>query len=1063
MQKRWKIVMTLVLALMMLMTSVCAEVDVGNTVVPPAQGAEQVQNTPQPDASESSDAVAPVTGTPTPEPAQDSENVQETPAPTGTPAATSEPTEAPETDLPADPMVTPAPDANPEAGDDAEQDESAGEGMEPSVEIDPEGAEDAAEAIPEVTPEPEIPKSRGNWVAMNISMRDMTDKRAAASQMMAKYLLARSVADGVPVGVYMMRSSSRIFKGAVTNQAEWDNLMKEVSEIVYRQEDVAVQFKDFMTSLMGEDLKDVDLWLLANDAHGRGNLTGKVNISNVLNSSGLSMTFMNFRREKDTLDRGERWLYEQVQDLQVANFTVVESFDYEKALEDPIRAAMDVFGLNLLAPETAVVRDEETGDILWNHAGMDTLLVLTTDGKTVTVAADEAAQGGSFPLVIQMADDQYMVLLRKAAPGMYRIAGDVKALTAAYCIDNAELMLEGASGEPMDWYLDEQELIVSLNVPQVFSEHVELSMYINGVRSEAAPAIETSDETGHRWKFAVMPENLLPLSIQFEARVGDFAVNSPVYLFRMVDRPLELAGEDSATFTYYYNVPGQEEAPLRVYLADQFNNKDRQTLHYQPESEEYTIEEDTLVYHRGENAEDKAWTLQVDDGASAPVAFTVNVKHVDFMAAVQEWRAQADTLAYAGELGKDTLVTFKLPGEYVAFYAAVREQYQGLSQSLEEALRITATLTDQRYPDGTNLDVTLSMNEEGGLTVTTVVPAYQTKQDNASVTFRVEVLGQAIADQQMAASCTLSVANDIPALADENLRTLEVKAGIKGAPGKREPLTFAAINEARKEGETTLPVPFVPAELFVDEINLEGLTVTIKAEPAALVRLVRSVTDPESGEENDQEISMNEQGAWVIEGNVSNEPHELYILDKGVVTVTITANDGENEGADVIGWTLKVISPYDTMVLIASISAAVLVILVIVLLVLRQIKKPSFARMNSVMNMRVTTSYSPNPAYTAVPMAIYGKKETDLAKLFIACQQTPLASMPVDMLADVAIHPGKRRSFRIVLGKRAEKLNIVVGGQAQNTQKPVVFNQDQQVNVYTDMNEVLYLQISSGR
>ena len=53
---------------------------------------------------------------------------------------------------------------------------------------------------------------------------------------------------------------------------------------------------------------------------------------------------------------------------------------------------------------------------------------------------------------------------------------------------------------------------------------------------------------------------------------------------------------------------------------------------------------------------------------------------------------------------------------------------------------------------------------------------------------------------------------------------------------------------------------------------------------------------------------------------------------------------------------------------------------------MRQIRKPSFARMNSEMNMRVITNYSPNSAYTVVPMGVYGKKETDLAHLFIACQ-----------------------------------------------------------------------------
>ena len=1039
MQKRWIVLMVLVLAIMAFMVSANAEEEAGNTVVPPALSTDQVQDVDQPDATVSTHVA-----TPAPETTQGNEGVQETPAPDETPASTEEATDAPKSDQVEAVEATAAPEASPAPGTETEsdgpQDEAADAGAEPAVENTP-----------------VAPKRRGTWIVMNVSLRDLANKPAAASMMMAKYLLARSVADGVPVSVHMMRSKGRVFSGAIASQAEWNDLMDELKAIAFNADEPTVQFKDFMNSIKDEDLNEVDLWVLAANAKSSLTLTGKMNIAKVLNDSGMMMTYLNFQQENEELKQKERWLYEQILDMQVSNFSV-QPFEYEKALENPVQTAMEVFDLNLLAPKTGIVRDESTNEILWTHAGMDTLLVLTTDGSGVTVAPDDAAQtmNGAFPIVIQMDKAQYMVLLRNVAPGMYRISGNVQDLAAAYCIDGAELTMVGGSSEPMDWYLEEHRLVVSLNVPQVYSENVDLCMYVNDALVEQVPAVVSSDETGHRWEFSVTPESLEPLHISFEARVGEFAVKSPVYFVRMEDRPLELAGESAATFTYYYNVPGQDESPMRVFLADRFNNIDNQELHYQPESADYTIENNELVYRRGENAEDKAWTLQVDDGVSAPVMFTVNVAHVDFLAAVKDWRAQMDTDTYAGELGKDTLVTFDLPKECVDAYKAVYEQYQSLPQTLTEALNITATLTDQRYPNGESLAVNLSINEAGGLTGVVAVPAYTVKEDNATVTFQVKLLGYVLPEQQMVSACNISVANDVPKLADETLRMLEVKAEIKGAPDKREPLTFAVINEVREEGEIALPVPFVPAKLFVDDIHLEGLSVTIKAEPAELVRLVSVAS-----EGTEQEIEKNEQGVWVLGADASNAPYELYILDKGVVTLTITANDGENDGADAICWTLTVSSPYDTMVLLALIGAVVLVILLIALLVLRQVKKPSFARMNSVMNMRVTTSYAPNTTYVAVPMSVYGKKETDLAKLFIACQQPPLVSMPVEVLADVTIHPGKRRSFRLVVGKRAEKLNIVVGGQAQNTQKTVVFGQDQQVNIYVDMKEELHLQISS--
>lgn len=204
---------------------------------------------------------------------------------------------------------------------------------------------------------------------------------------------------------------------------------------------------------------------------------------------------------------------------------------------------------------------------------------------------------------------------------------------------------------------------------------------------------------------------------------------------------------------------------------------------------------------------------------------------------------------------------------------------------------------------------------------------------------------------------------------------------------------------------------------------------------------------------------------WVI-GPQTTENKQAYqwaVLDKGEYTFTLTATDGEFACPDEIVWKMKVSSPYDTTKLIILIAAAVIAVAVIVLLVLREINKPSFARMNSAASMSVCTNYSPKTPYVTTPMAVYGKKETDLAHLFIACQQAPMATLPLDVLADVELRPGKRRTFRLMLGKRAENLNVVVGDQAANVQKPIVFGQNQPVRIYADLTEILFMQIGQNR
>ncbi len=1136
MQKHWKMIVALMLALMMLMSSVgMAEGNVGalsGTGDGVTEGAPaEEETTAAPEVTEVPEVTTAPEVTAAPE-------VTEAPEGTEAPEVTAVPevTETPEVTMV--PPVQPTPEASeapagepengateeaPVEGAEGEATDAPEDDMEDAVDINPEDAETAATPEPTEAP-PERPIGREIWVAMNTSMKDLSDSRAMTSNLMAKFLLARAVADNAPVGVFMMRKATpEVFEGHIKDAAEWQRLMETLdgSGFTRHQHGSIYELAEIMEYLNDENMKDKDLWLLFNQAKVEGSLQRTATIERVLKSAGLKTTIVRIQRSDDKLDernRKEGWLDERILAANIAGDIETQTLYYDKVSEDPIAAAMDVFGLNLLAPLTEITTNE-AGVCTWTHEGLDTLLVIDTDKKGVQVTAGSDVQAGSaFPVVIPVSDKQCMVLLRSANPGTYLVEGQVSGLTAAYAIDTSvtkPLVQETRTeGEPWVWYLEDQTLRVSVNLPQVRPGDLGKSVCIvreqppvvvpepmdetmpelssdeetaeqSAEEEQLEQAVEASqelpeaemvfvtvpqdriteisgDKSGYVWEVVIPREKLGKGKICFQLNVNGFVIQSDVYEFEVIDRQLECSAGNAANLNYYYNVPGQADAPISEELAPYFNNPDQQKLNYKPahNTTEYTIEDGVFQYHRGENTEDKRWFIAVDDGVSNPVEFTVAVKMVDFMTAVAQWKANMAAVEYQVTLGEEAEIAFALPAEYVAFYQGVQKQYPELPENLTDALKVTAVLTDSRYPSGWPLEVVFTQQEDGSLMGKVVVPAYTEQEDLATVTFYVDILGTEIADRTIVDTCTITVPNDKPAIANAAMKELKFKVGIHGAPDAREPLNFAAINGGLKEDAVRLPEPFVPADLFVDQIHLDGLRVTIAVDQPELVQL--KAAQPAESETEPEPVQPGVAGEWVLDYDASEQAYVLEILDEGTVTVTISATDGECEGEESIVWTFQVYSVYDLILLIMIISASVLTVLIIVLLVLRQIRKPSFARSHSVMHMRMCTQYSPNGPSTSVPMDVYGKKETNLAKLFIACQQTPVTSLPMDVLADVAIYPGKRRSYRMVLGKRAENLSISVANMAQPTNKPVTFNQDQTVNVYADGNEVIFFMISSG-
>ena len=710
-------------------------------------------------------------------------------------------------------------------------------------------------------------------------------------------------------------------------------------------------------------------------------------------------------------------------------------------------------------------------------------------------AVDTFVPGDPFPLVLNLPTGHTYVLLRNVPAGQYRISGATAITHVAYEVEDVTFELHHVQPEDtLKWVMEEQECTLYLSLPQVAAQEIQLTLLLNGqeVPFATEPITESSDENGHMLKVAIPKQPLSTGTIQFKAQAGGYTVISPVYNYVVEDRALRLQDGNSAAFDYYYNVPGVENIQLEINMAQYFINEDHQELSYIFTSDNFSMNGDVVTFTFSGNGEPITLPMQVTDGHSAPIDFSLIITPIDATALLNTWtfvaapasettetastdtNVQQTTVAENTEandhptpsvfetgfktvLGQPTTFSYSLSADDVEKYALVQAQYPILPAALKEVLEVSAVVTTNVDAADTATAATSALlpytkeSKDNTLLLTLNLPAYTVKTDEITITTTVKVNGQQLNAELIPVQYG-HAPNDHPVIAKNIPASLSLKAAIEGSPKARVPLAYTGIQAA--EGAELLPDTLIPAQLFSDEYHMEGISVTIKAEPADKVQLYAGETKQE----------MNKDGCWVLDHQLSQEACDLRILDKGNYKITITANDGQFNSESAIVWDIKVNSPYDTKALIILIAIAVAIIAVIVLLILRQIHKPSFARMQSAINMKQRYSKYPSSLPVAtVPLHVYGKKETDLARLFIACQQMPMESIPLEMLEDIALYPEKRHSFRLVLGSKAKELNVVVDNQAQNAQKPITFKENQAVHLYKDISETLDFQIVQNK
>ncbi len=1048
MQKRWNI-LVFVLAFVMLVTSAFAEGELGKTEPAAEAGAAQTESVKDSASAAGKTAQDAPTNTPIGAPVNTPVNPTSTPIgapvnqptanPTTAPAAT--PTVQPTSALTEAPAATPLATAEP--------------------------------AAPARTPKP---SKQQVWVALSVDMGNLTNSKADVSQKMkaeaslrmAQFLLARAVTDGKAVGLYQMQDrNSKIFSGTIASQADWDALVQMIEKVSCRVDPTYVHesFGDFLSRIKAdvERTDTLDLWMLHAYPTTKLTLQKQSTIQELLNRPGFQLHFRRFQEADSQLKDGEDWLDQKIlkiQDLNTDAFAPAPFF-YQEVAQDPLAMAVEIFGLNLCVPYTPVPDRDEDGLIPWVHEGHDTLLVLKTKGK-VSIASETQEAGRGFPLVMKMSDTQYMVLLRGVDPGVYLIRGEVEELQANYAINakNALVIKDGGNKakNPGSWNREDKQLDLELKLPQVYSlNDIQRSVYIKGLQSteEVLLAVQSEDVSSdgdavHRWKVTIPRQND-DFVIRFVVKVGGVEIAQRSIKVYLNEREVKLKDgqPDCQEIVSYYNVPGQGAQETRVPMEPFFDNPDGWNVTYTLLSDNGCVDENgVLVCLRGEGVSYDEYVLRVADGISEnPLAFTVKVTYVDFNDLVQGWHcngysAEGQNLQF--DMNEEIAVSFTLPAEVAQAYQALREQYGALPENITDALTVSCKMSDSNVAEPAELAV----QEDGSLLMRVTREAYG-HMDVLDADFSVFFAGVEIPNQTLFPKVKINVINDTPILAEGVEAALTLKGKIQGMRGSRTPLTMDQIELAPHQ---YFPQgSFVPESLFVDHLHEVGLTVTIQAEPAELARLLDG---------QGQEVAA-ANGVWVIPAEVSGQPYRLEILDKGSLALTITADDGEFT-SEAICWTLSVKAPMDELILIAIIAVAALAILLAALLVLREVRKPSFAKMDSKLSMGVYTKYT-NDVGTAVPLAVYGKKETDLARLFIACQQLPLASLPMDVLADIALQPWKRNSYRLVLGRHAGEVNILVADYVQSKEKPVVFGANQKVSIFVEQNERLELEITSDK
>ena len=254
-------------------------------------------------------------------------------------------------------------------------------------------------------------------------------------------------------------------------------------------------------------------------------------------------------------------------------------------------------------------------------------------------------------------------------------------------------------------------------------------------------------------------------------------------------------------------------------------------------------------------------------------------------------------------------------------------------------------------------------------------------------------------DRQLkdAGSISVRVENEAPKLKAEGISG-ETRIVLEGMPGKYEEqdLLQAALG-------TDKPDLFSDRETGVR-------TVTVEIDNIGGLEL------PENGAYSEEE------GKWTLEVTNARQPVKIKANAPGEHTLKIWASDGVNE-SEPLEIRVVVRSRILGYISYAALGLAVLLLIIVLILVIRQIRKPTFD--NIMIRCLVTSDDDQDRARELmnkcdpVSMSHLGKKGVSLETILLLTRQPCLEEEYTAAARDITVLPTKHDELNIVFGKKA--------------------------------------------
>ncbi len=212
------------------------------------------------------------------------------------------------------------------------------------------------------------------------------------------------------------------------------------------------------------------------------------------------------------------------------------------------------------------------------------------------------------------------------------------------------------------------------------------------------------------------------------------------------------------------------------------------------------------------------------------------------------------------------------------------------------------------------------------------------------------------------------------------------------------------------------------AELFTDDETPNALTYSLR------VSSTEGVTVQQDQQKLEPVASLEEEKPSALYENIDpQKPLTIEFSAKGDVLITLYASDLVNEPPAEVALSFHVVSETEVLVRYAIYGAAALIVLVILVLVIVQLKKPAFGG-SSIRCVACADTLKDSDIRELLMQSheakLYPFKKNWilLSQLLIMTRQAPLSPDVASVMEDIEIAPGgKRGAFVLYYGKKARK------------------------------------------